>query len=43
MPAREGFAHGHRKTTVLIPVLWITGMVAQMILEGPINGDWCEA
>ncbi len=38
-----GFPHGHRKTTTLIAGLRTTGMVAPMVLEGPINGDWFEA
>lgn len=43
--------HGHRKTTTLVAGLRMTGMVAPMVLDGPINpvlsevegGDWCEA
>ena len=31
---RMGYPHGHRKTTTL---------VAPMVLDGPINGDWFEA
>ncbi len=38
-----GFPHGHRKTTTLIAGLRTTGMVAPMVLDGPINGDWFEA
>ena len=38
-----GFPHGHRKTTTLIAGLRMTGMVAPMVLDGPINGDWSEA
>jgi hypothetical protein len=34
-----GFPHGHRKTTTLVAALHITGMVAPMVLDGPINGD----
>jgi transposase len=40
---RMGFPHGHRKTTTLVAGLRMTGMVAPMVLEGPINGDWFEA
>ena len=40
---RIGFPHGHRKTTTLVAGLRMTGMVAPMVLDGPINGDWFEA
>ena len=40
---RMGFPHGHRKTTTLIAGLRTTGMVAPMVLDGPIDGDWFEA
>jgi len=40
---RMGFPHGHRKTTTLVAGLRMTGMVAPMVLGGPINGDWFEA
>lgn len=40
---RMGFPHGHRKTTTLVAGLRMTGMVAPMVLDGPINGDWFEA
>lgn len=40
---RMGFPHGHRKTTKLTAGLRMTGMVAPMVLDGPINGDWFEA
>lgn len=36
---RMGLPHGHRKTTTLIADLRMTGMVAPMVLDGPINGD----
>jgi transposase len=36
-------SHGHRKTTTLVAGLRMTGMVAPMVLDGPINGDWFEA
>jgi hypothetical protein len=35
--------HGHRKTTTFIAGLRLDGMVAPMVLDGPINGDWFEA
>lgn len=38
-----GFPHGHRKTTPLVAGLRTTGMIAPMVLGGPINGDWFEA
>jgi transposase len=38
-----GFPHGHRKTTTLVAGLRLSGMVAPMVLDGPINGDWFEA
>ena len=31
--------HGHRKTTTLVAGLPMTGMVAPMVLDGPINGQ----
>jgi transposase len=40
---RMGFPHGHRKTTTLVVGLRTSGMVAPMVLDGPINGDWFEA
>ena len=40
---RMGFPHGHRKTTTLIAGLRTSGMIAPMVLDGPINGDWFEA
>ena len=40
---RMGFPHGHRKTTTLVAGLRMTGMVAPIVLDGPINGDWFEA
>ena len=38
-----GFPHGHRKTKTLVAGLRMSGMVAPMVLDGPINGDWFEA
>lgn len=40
---RMGFPHGQRKTTKLVAGLRMSGMVAPMVLDGPINGDWFEA
>lgn len=40
---RMGYPHGHRKTTTLVAGLRMTGMVAPMVLDGPINGDWFQA
>lgn len=40
---RMGFPHGHRKTTTLVAGLRTTGMIALMVLDRPINGDWFEA
>ena len=40
---RMGYPQGHRKTTTLVAGLRMTGMVAPMVLDGPINGDWFEA
>jgi transposase len=40
---RMGFPHGHRKTATLLAGRRKTGMVAPMVLDGPINADWCEA
>lgn len=38
-----GFPHGRRKTTTLVAGLRMTGMIAPMVLDGPINGEWFEA
>ena len=38
-----GFPHGHRITTTLVTGLRMSGMIAPMVLDGPINGDWFEA
>ena len=40
---RMSVPHGHRKTTTLVAGLRLDGMVAPMVLDGPINGDWFEA
>ena len=36
---RSGVPHGHWKTTTLVAGLRRTGMVAPMVLDGPINRD----
>lgn len=38
-----GVPHGHRKTTTLVAGLRMTGTVAPMVLDGPINREWFEA
>ena len=40
---RMGFPHGHRKATTLVADLRLSGMVAPIVLHGPINGDRFEA
>jgi hypothetical protein len=35
--------HGHRKTSTLVAGVRLDGMLAPMVLDGPINGDWFEA
>jgi transposase len=40
---RMAVPHGHRKTTTFVAGLRLDGMVAPMVLDGPINGDWFEA
>jgi len=40
---RMGYPHSHRKTTTLVAGLRMTGMIASMVVDGPINGDWFEA
>ena len=40
---RMAVPHGHRKTTTLVAGLRLDGMIAPMVLDGPINGDWFEA
>jgi len=40
---RMGLPHGHRKTTTFVAGLRCTGMVAPMVLDGPINGDAFQA
>ena len=38
-----GFPHGHRKTTTFVAGLRRSGMIAPMVLDGPINGERFEA
>ena len=40
---RMDYPHGHRKTTTLVAGLRMTGMVAPMVLDGPIKGECFEA
>jgi transposase len=40
---RMGYPHGDRKTTTLVAGLRMTGTVAPMVPDGPINDDWFEA
>jgi transposase len=40
---RMSVPHGHWKTTTFVAGLRNTGMVAPMVLDGPINRDWFEA
>jgi hypothetical protein len=35
---RAGIPHGHWRTTTFVAGLRLTGMVAPMVLDGPING-----
>jgi len=38
-----GIPHGHWKTTTFVAGLRVSGMVAPMVLDGPINGAWFQA
>jgi transposase len=40
---RAGIPHGHRMTTTFVAGLRLTGMVAPMVLNGPINGAAFQA
>jgi transposase len=40
---RAGIPHGHWKTTTFVAGLRLTGMVAPLGLDGPINRDACHA
>lgn len=40
---RAPIPHGHRKTTTFIAGLRRTGMIAPMVLDGPMNGDAFQA
>lgn len=38
-----GIPHGHWKTTTFVAGLRLNGIVAPMVLDGPINGVWFQA
>jgi transposase len=40
---RAGIPHGHWKTTTFVAGLRVCGLVAPMVLDGPINGLWFQA
>ena len=40
---RAGMPHGHWKTTTFVAGLRLAGMVATMVLDGPINGRAFQA
>jgi len=40
---RAGIPHGHWKTTTFVAGLRLRGMVAPMVLDGPINGEAFQA
>lgn len=40
---RAAIPHGHRKTTTFVAGLRTSGMVAPMVLDGPINGGFFQA
>jgi transposase len=40
---RVGIPHGHWKTTTFVAGLRLTGMIAPMVLDGPINGAAFQA
>jgi transposase len=40
---RASIPHGHWKTTTFIGGLRLKGMVAPMVLHGPVNGAWFQA
>jgi transposase len=40
---RASVPHGHWKTTTFVGTLRQTGMLAPMVLDGPINGVWFQA
>jgi hypothetical protein len=40
---RIGVPHGHWKTTTFVAGLRLSGMVAPMVLDGPINGAAFQA
>jgi hypothetical protein len=40
---RAAIPHGHWKTTTFAAGLSLNGMVAPMVLDGPMNGEACRA
>jgi transposase len=40
---RASVPHGHWKTTTFVGALRQTGMVAPMVLDGPVNAVWFQA
>ena len=40
---RASVPHGHWKTTTFVAGLRLTGLMAPMVLDGPINGLWFQA
>lgn len=40
---RASIPHGHWKTTTFVGGLRQTGIVAPMVIDGPINGVWFQA
>ena len=40
---RAGVPHGHWKTTTFVAGLRLSGMVAPLVLDGPINGEAFQA
>ena len=40
---RAGMPHGHWKTTTFVAGLRLTGMIAPMVLDGPMNGAAFQA
>ena len=40
---RVGIPYGHWKTTTFVAGLRVTGMIASMVLDGPINSDAFQA
>ena len=38
-----GVLHGHWRTTTFVAGLRLSGLIAPMVLDGPINGVWFQA